>query len=58
MVVWVAGVDGFVNHALALTGFKGNTLYYNDPWLGCKASMSVNDFYYHWNADDQRAISY
>ena len=58
VVVWVANFDGFVNHALALTGYRKNILYYNDPWLGCKDNMTINQFYQHWNADDQRAISY
>lgn len=58
VVIWVANVDGFINHALTLTGFNGDTLYYNDPWTGQKASMSTGYFYQHWNADAQRAISY
>lgn len=58
VVVWVANVNGFVNHALALTGFDSNNLFYNNPWTGRKESMTIGDFYSHWNADRQRAISY
>ena len=58
VVVWVANVNGFVNHALALTGFDSNNLFYNNPWTGRKESMSIGSFYQHWNADRQRAISY
>lgn len=58
VVVWVANVNGFVNHALALTGFDSNNLFYNNPWTGRKESMSIGTFYQHWNADRQRAISY
>ena len=58
VVAWVANVNGFVNHAIALTGYNGNTLYYNNPWTARKESMSVPNFYTHWNADKQRALSY
>lgn len=58
VVIWVANMDGFVNHALALTGYNGSGFSYNDPWTGQKAWMSYGDFYSHWNADAQRALSY
>ena len=58
VVAWVANVDGFVNHTLALTGYDSKRLYYNDPWTGLKGSMSYGEFYQHWNADKQRALSY
>ncbi len=58
VVAWVANVDGFVNHTLALTGYDSKRLYYNDPWTGSKGSMSYGEFYQHWNADKQRALSY
>lgn len=58
VVAWVANVNGFVNHALALTGYDANRLFYNNPWTGRKESMTYAEFYQHWNADKQRAISY
>ena len=58
VVAWVANVDGFVNHTLALTGYDSKRLYYNDPWTSSKGSMSYGEFYQHWNADKQRALSY
>lgn len=58
VVVWVGWFDGFSNHALALTGYHGNTLYYNDPWTGTKRAMSVGEFERHWALDGHRAISY
>lgn len=58
VVVWVANVNGFINHALALTGFNSNQLFYNNPWTGRKEAMTYASFYQHWNADAQRAISY
>lgn len=58
VVAWVANVNGFVNHALALTGYDACRLFYNNPWTGRKESMTYGEFYQHWNADRQRAISY
>ena len=58
VVAWVANVNGFVNHALALTGYDASRLFYNNPWTGRKESMAYGEFYQHWNADRQRAISY
>lgn len=58
VVAWVANVNGFVNHALALTGYRDGRVYFNNPWTARKESMSLNEFYQHWNADKQRALSY
>lgn len=58
VVVWMANMNGFVNHAIALTGYTGNGFYYNNPWTGQKEAMSYGEFYGHWNADAQRALSY
>lgn len=58
VVAWVGWFDGFSNHAIALTGYHGNTLYYNDPWTGTKRSMSVATFQCHWALDGHRALSY
>ncbi|TGB10484.1 C39 family peptidase [Limosilactobacillus reuteri] len=58
VVAWVANVNGFVNHALALTGYDASRLFYNNPWTGRKESMTYGEFYQHWNTDKQRAISY
>ena len=58
VVVWVAGIDGFSNHALTLTGYQNDYLYYNDPWTGKKSSISTNSFMEHWRANEYRALSY
>lgn len=58
VVVWMANMNGFVNHAIALTGYNSNGFYYNNPWTGQKEAMSYGEFYSHWNADAQRALSY
>ena len=58
VVAWVGWFDHFSNHAIALTGYHGNTLYYNDPWTGTKRSMSIATFKRHWALDGHRALSY
>ncbi|KRK07468.1 hypothetical protein FC52_GL000639 [Lactobacillus pasteurii DSM 23907 = CRBIP 24.76] len=58
VVVWVGAFDTFSNHALTLTGYKGSTLFYNDPWTGKKASISEASFRVHWALDAYRALSY
>lgn len=58
VVVWMANMNGFVNHAITLTGFNNSGFNYNNPWTGRKESMSYSEFYSHWNADQQRALSY
>ena len=58
VVVWVGMFDGISNHAITLTGYHGNTLYYNDPWTGTKRKISVAKFKIHWALDGHRAISY
>lgn len=58
VVVWMANMNGFVNHAITLTGYNNNGFFYNNPWTGQKEAMSYGEFYSHWNADAQRALSY
>lgn len=58
VVVWVGWFDGFSNHAITLTGYHGNTLYYNDPWTGTKRAMNIENFKRHWRLDGHRALSY
>ncbi|MGX9134213.1 C39 family peptidase [Rummeliibacillus sp. JY-2-4R] len=58
VIVWVANVDGFVNHALTITGYSSTRVYFNDPWTGKKSSMAIKTFMKHWKDDQYRAISY
>lgn len=58
VVAWVGWFDHFSNHAVALTGYHGNTLYYNDPWTGTRRSMNIATFKRHWAQDGHRALSY
>ncbi|WP_283586668.1 C39 family peptidase [Limosilactobacillus vaginalis] len=58
VVVWMANMNGFINHAITLTGYNNGGFTYNNPWTGRKEAMSYGEFYSHWNADRQRALSY
>ena len=58
VVVWVNGMDGFSNHALTLTGYHNQQLYYNDPWTGAKAQINSATFTSYWSRDGYRALSY
>ncbi|MCF6515286.1 hypothetical protein GSH19_03845 [Lactobacillus sp. S2-2] len=58
VVVWVAFVDGFVNHAITMTGYDSQNVYYNDPWTNKKAKMSYSKFNYHRKYDKYRALGY
>ena len=58
VVVWVNGMDGFSNHALTLTGYHNQQLYYNDPWTGAKAQINSTTFTSYWSCDGYRALSY
>ncbi|MEJ6400858.1 C39 family peptidase [Nicoliella lavandulae] len=58
VVVYVANVDGFPNHALTVTGFTKDRILYNDPWINKRTSMKINDMNVHRSHDGMRAISY
>ncbi|MFD1548884.1 C39 family peptidase [Levilactobacillus fuyuanensis] len=58
VVIWVAGVDGFVNHAVTLSGYSSTRAYYNDPWTKRKTSMSLASLHNHRKHDAYRALSY
>jgi len=58
VVIWVAGVDGFVNHAITLSGYSSTRAYYNDPWTKKKTSMTLANLNTHRKHDAYRALSY
>ncbi len=58
VVVWVSGVDGFVNHAITMTGYSKTRAYYNDPWTNRRTSMALATLQKHRRADKYRALSY
>ncbi|GAD16421.1 C39 family peptidase [Lentilactobacillus otakiensis] len=58
VVVWVNNVDGFVNHAITITGYSSSRFYYNDPWTKKKTSMKIKTMQTHRSRDGYRALSY
>ncbi|PGF05055.1 C39 family peptidase [Bacillus toyonensis] len=59
VVAWVGKMHGFGIHAITLTGYDSDNVYYNDPWTGEKdASMSWDDFDMKWSLKQSRALSY
>lgn len=58
VVVWVAFVDGFVNHAVTMTGYDSNYVYFNDPWTNKKTKITYGKFKYHRRYDKYRALGY
>ncbi len=58
IVAWVGDFDGFHIHALVLTGFTENVVYYNDCWTGEKTKMPIKEFLSIWLIMGNRAISY
>lgn len=58
VVIWVANVDGFVNHAITLRGYSKTRAYYNDPWTNKRTSMSQKSLHTHRKHDAYRALSY
>lgn len=58
VVVWVK-MHGFSVHAITLTGYDSNNLYYNDPWSFEKnKAINKTAFLSLWQTQAKRAISY
>lgn len=49
---------GFPYHALVVTGYDQNNVYYNDCWTDQTLQMGLNQFINNWNTQKRRAISY
>jgi len=49
---------GFPYHALTVTGYDKNYVYYNDCWTDQTLQMGINQFIDNWNTQNRRAISY
>lgn len=49
---------GFPYHALVVTGYDSNKVYYNDCWTGQTLQMGITQFINNWNTQNRRAISY
>jgi len=58
VVVWVANIDGFATHALTVTGFDEDRIYFNDPWTGQATHLSSGAFNIAWQGNQFRALSY
>lgn len=59
VVVWVSSFYGFSVHAITLTGYDSNYIFYNDPWSGVKNAMIPRSiFISRWSGQSFRAISY
>lgn len=58
VVIWLANVDGFINHAVTMTGYDNKNVYYNDPWTKKRSKMTYKTFKYHRKYDKYRALGY
>lgn len=57
VVTWNT-LHGFPYHALVVTGYDKNYVYYNDCWTNQTTQMGINQFINNWNTQRRRAISY
>lgn len=57
VVTWNT-LHGFPYHALAVTGYDANYIYYNDCWTNQRTKMNKWQFLNNWNTQQRRAISY
>lgn len=57
VVTWNT-LHGFPYHALTVTGYDPNYVYYNDCWTNQTTRMEINQFINNWNTQNRRAISY
>lgn len=57
IVVWVSPLHGFTVHALVLTGFDEENVYYNDCWTNEKdVKISKDQFSKLWENQHKRAL--
>ncbi|WP_125588820.1 C39 family peptidase [Companilactobacillus jidongensis] len=57
VVTWNT-LHGFPYHALTVTGYDSQYVYYNDCWTNQTTQMDINSFINNWNTQNRRAISY
>lgn len=57
VVTWNT-LHGFPYHALTVTGYDSQYVYYNDCWTNQSTKMEINAFIQNWNTQNRRAISY
>lgn len=58
VVIWLAPLDGFSNHALTITGYTRYSFKINDPWRVKRITMSNTRLQRLWRNDAYRALSY
>lgn len=58
VVMWLAPLDGFSNHALTVYGYTNNRIYLNDPWKVKRVSFTNKQISKLWRQDAYRALSY
>ncbi|KRM68238.1 hypothetical protein FD06_GL001259 [Apilactobacillus ozensis DSM 23829 = JCM 17196] len=58
VVVWLAHIDGFPNHALTVYGYDHKYIYLNDPWRYKRIKLNYNNFSHLHAADAKRTLSY
>lgn len=57
VVTWHT-MHGFLYHALVVTGYDKDYIYYNDCWLDQPMQMRIDQFINNWNTQNRMAISY
>lgn len=57
VVTWNT-LHGFPYHALVVTGYDADNVYYNDCWTNQTTQMDIDSFIANWNTQNRRAISY
>ena len=57
VVTWNT-LHGFPYHALTVTGYDSQYVYYNDCWTNQTTQMGIDQFISNWNTQNRRAISY
>lgn len=58
VVIWLANIDGFSNHALTINGYDSKGIYLNDPWKYKKIYLRNLTVNIKWKQDAKRALSY
>lgn len=57
VVTWNT-LHGFPYHALTVTGYDDQYVYYNDCWTNQSTQMGIQQFLNNWDTQSRRAISY
>lgn len=57
VVTWNT-LHGFPYHALTVTGYDDQYVYYNDCWTNQTTQMGIDQFLQNWDTQNRRALSY